>query len=160
MPWLGDAEAYFVSGTGETDTLYIFGVRPMNAGQIPEEIVRLRVPFNGPGAYQLPWDAVEYTVLVGGDVASAQYAGQQPTAGTLTLDAYDAAAGRITGMVVFDAVATSESHPYGPAARFEEGQFRVSVDPAVSWGSMRAAIGFDPLLLLAPARPSPRHLYD
>jgi hypothetical protein len=127
MPWLGEAEALFLAGTPNTDTLYLFGVRPSNTGQYPEEIIRLRVPFNGPGAYELAGDAVEFTVLVGGDVVSAQYAGQSPTAGTLTVDSYDPAAGVITGTVLFAAVAVTQFRPYGPAARFEGGRFRVHV---------------------------------
>jgi hypothetical protein len=126
-PWLGEAEALFVAGSTNTDTLYVFGVRPINAGQYPEEIIRLRVPFTGPGAYELSGEAVEFTVLVGGDVVSAQYAGQSPTAGTLTVDSYDAAAGLITGTVLFDAVAVTQFHPYGPAARFEGGRFRANL---------------------------------
>jgi hypothetical protein len=127
-PWAGDAEAIFVSGTSGTDTLYIFGIRPIVPDPYPEEILRVRVPFSGPGVYQLPGDAIEYAVLTGGDVYAGQYAGQDPVAGTLTVDAYDPATGSMAGTVEFDAVAASVLRPYGDAARFENGRFELRVD--------------------------------
>ena len=128
-PCAGDAEAYFVRGSAGTDTLYIFGIRPVNPDPYPEEVLRVRVPFIGPGAYQLSGDAVEFAVLTGGDVYAGQYAGQDPVAGTLTVHAYDPATGNMAGTVEFDAVAASVLRPYGPAARFEDGRFELRVDP-------------------------------
>lgn len=125
--WVGDAEAVLVRGATGTDTLYVLGVRPPNAGQYPEEIISVRVPFAGSGTYELAADAVEFTVLTGGDVVSAQYNGRSPTAGTLAVELYNAATGLITGTVAFDADARTEFRPYGPEARFASGRFRASV---------------------------------
>jgi hypothetical protein len=124
--WVGDAEALFVSGGPGTDTLYVFGVRPRNA-EYPLETISVRVPFQGPGSYELPGDAVEFVVLTGGDVVEAQYNGHSPTAGTLEVSSYEAATGLITGTVAFDADAMSQFQPYGPAARFDGGRFRANV---------------------------------
>jgi hypothetical protein len=123
--WLGDADALFVAGAN-TDTLYVFGVRPINAGPLPQETIRVRVPFNGPGAYELAGDAVDFVVLTGGDVVSAGYTGQSPAAGALVVDSYDPATELITGTVSFTAVAVSEYRPYGSSAQFDSGRFRAS----------------------------------
>jgi hypothetical protein len=123
--WVGNAQALVVSGTTGADTLYLFGLRRTSRPD-PEEVVRVRVPFTGPGAYELAGDAVEYAIIVGGDVVAGEYAGQSPAAGTLTVAAYDPTSGAMRGSVQFDAVAASEIRPYGPAARFEDGRFQVT----------------------------------
>jgi hypothetical protein len=121
-PWAGSAEAVLVGGE-PVDTLYLLGTRPTDT-DVPEEVIRVLVPFTGPGSYSLNRDAVAFTVLIGGDAVSAEYGGQGPTAGTLEVDTYDARSGVMSGTIEFDAEAVTDFRPYGPSARFENGRFR------------------------------------
>jgi hypothetical protein len=110
-------------GGEPVDTLYLLGTRPTDT-DVPEEVIRVLVPFTGPGSYSLNRDAVAFTVLIGGDAVSAEYGGQGPTAGTLEVDTYDARSGVMSGTIEFDAEAMTDFRPYGPSARFENGRFR------------------------------------
>jgi len=118
--WLGRSEALLVTGAADGDTLYLFGARPVNA-DLPDEVLRVRVAYEGPGVYQLDADAVEYAVYVGGDVVTAVYSGKTPMTGTLQVLSDR---GEITGKLEFDAQAATEFQPYGSAPRFADGQFR------------------------------------
>jgi hypothetical protein len=124
--WVGDAQAFFIPGAAGTDTLYLYGVRPSSAGQYQEEIITVRVPFDGPGLYELSGEAVDVVLLTGGDIVEGRYHGHRPKAGTLDLDSYDPASALLTGTVAFDAEAELDFQPYGPAARFV-GSFRARV---------------------------------
>ena len=125
--WVGDADALLVSGADDGDTLYVIGTRPVNAGQLPQDILTVRVPFEGAGSYQLTGNEVDLKVLTGGDVVSASYNGRSPIAGTLMVQSYDAVSGLITGTVAFEASSSSELQPYGAAPRFQDGRFRATV---------------------------------
>jgi hypothetical protein len=124
-PWVGRAEALLVGGAA-VDTLYLFGTRSSDT-DVPQETIRVLVPFTGSGSYSLESHAVAFTVLIGGDAVSAEYGGQSPTAGTVEVDTYDATTGLIDGRLVFDAEAMTDVQPYGPSARFAGGQFRARV---------------------------------
>ena len=121
-PWAGRAEALLVEGAA-VDTLYLIGTRSSDT-DVPEETIRVLVPFTGRGSYSLEPNAVAFTVLLGGDAVSAEYSGQSPTAGTVEVDTYDATTGLMSGRLVFDAEAVTDVQPYGPSARFASGQFR------------------------------------
>ncbi|CAN5627606.1 hypothetical protein BH23GEM5_BH23GEM5_26040 [soil metagenome] len=127
--WEGDASAMLIAGGTAGDTLYVLGTNPVNAGQLPISAVRVKVVFRGAGTYPLGPGAAEVIHLVGGDVVSAQYTtrgsvGTAGTGGTLTVREYGA--GWVSGSVVFDAVTTRQSAPYGSTARFD-GEFRARV---------------------------------
>lgn len=124
--WEGDASAMLIAGGATGDTLYVLGTNPVNAGQLPISAVRVRVVFRGAGTYTLGPGAAEVIHLLGGDVITAQYATSSSagTSGTLTVREYGV--GRVSGSVVFDAVATRQSAPYGSTARFD-GEFRARV---------------------------------
>jgi hypothetical protein len=127
--WEGDASAQLVPGGTAGDTLYVLGTSPVNAGQMPLSAVRVKVVFRGAGMYPLGPGAAEVIHLVGGDVITAQYTtggsvGTAGTGGTLTVREYGA--GWVSGSVVFDAVTTRQSAPYGSTARFD-GEFRARV---------------------------------
>ena len=122
--WLGHAAGELVAGSG-IDTLYLSATRRVATAQ--EETIELRIPFAGSGSYELGSDAVRFTVVVGGDQIWAEYLGQSPTAGTVVVESYDEASGSITGSVSFEAAAALDYRPYGGAARFEAGRFRISV---------------------------------
>jgi hypothetical protein len=125
-PWVGKSEALLV-GRGAVDTLYLFGTRSSDT-DVPEETIRVLVPFTGRGSYSLDRNAVAFTVLLGGDAVSAEYSGQSPTAGTVEVDTYDATTGLVSGSLAFDAEAVTNFQPYGPSARFGGGRFRARVD--------------------------------
>ncbi len=123
--WVGNAEALVAPGA-TIDTLYLFGVRASDS-HVPEEVITIRLPFTGAGSYSLSRDAVEFAVLIGGDVVEAEYIGRGPNAGTLVVDTYKTTAGSISGTLTFDAAAVRGSQRYGATASFTNGQFRASV---------------------------------
>jgi hypothetical protein len=128
-PWLGDAQASLANdGTGP-GTLYLLGLRPRNAGQVPQETIAFHLPFAGVGVYSLTGDAVRLTALVGGDGIVSEYGGQGPTVGTVEIDSYDAVTGVITGAASFvaDVAPRYEYRPHGSTARFTMGRFRACV---------------------------------
>jgi hypothetical protein len=94
---------------------------------IYEEVVRIRVRFQGVGHYVLDSTAVEITEVVGGDVAFGSYSGVGSSVGALDVTAYGGPGGIVDGTVRFD-VRRARS-PSSPILPFENGQFRATVSP-------------------------------
>ena len=128
QPWAGDAYATIVMRGAGTDTLYVTGVSPVNAGPMPAEVISLRVPFHGAGSYALDASAVDVRELLGGDVITASYAGSGTPAGTLEITSYGGPGGTIEGRVSFVVRSSGEfaSRGTGPI-QFEDGHFRAQV---------------------------------
>lgn len=129
-PWAGEGSATIVEGGDAGDTLHVFASRPVNAGSMPLESIRIRVLFNGAGSYQLGSGgagSAQLLELTGGDVVSAVYSTTAADAGTLTITSYDAAGGTIEGHVAFVAASSSEYRSYGATAAFEDGAFSARI---------------------------------
>lgn len=130
-PWLGEAYAVLVDGGEAGDTLYLGGSRPVNAGSMPLESVRIRVLFAGRGTYELGSSGIgraQLDELTGGDVVHATYSTTTLNAGRLVITSYDGPSGQIAGRVSFVAVSASPYRSYGAIASFEDGQFRATVN--------------------------------
>ena len=123
--WAGDVAAVLVSSAG-SDTLHISAARYRSTRDDPDESIRLKVPFSGPGEYPLSGEAVHFVVRVGGDMVIASYTGLLPDAGTLKVDTYDAVKAVVTGTVAFEA-GTSYDSPYGSRGQFSAGRFEASL---------------------------------
>ena len=123
-PWHGSASATLFPD-GSSDTLYVHGSSPPNAGSMPHQVVTFRIAgFTGPGTYQLEPADVTFRELVGGDVVVASYAGAGSPAGTIMVTRYDRMARVVEGAVHARTVFTYGHALHGTSAEFSNGAFQ------------------------------------
>ena len=92
--WQGQAEASFQGE--ERTTLVILGVLP--GGQaLPEEVVGIRLLFNGLGMYPVEPEAGFYYTVIGGDVVDRQYESFGSVDDQAVISRYDSTARIIEG---------------------------------------------------------------
>lgn len=130
-PWVGEASATLVDGGEAGDTLYIFGSRPVNAGQMPLEYIRISVLFRGTHEYALAsgtTDRAELVELTGGDVVHASYTLAEGSSGTLRITSWGGPGGEVEGRVSFMARSDSPYRSYGAVEFFTDGQFRATIN--------------------------------
>lgn len=126
-PWHGSASATLFPA-GSSDTLYVHGSSPPNAGSMPHQVVTFRIAgFTGPGTYQLEAADVTFRELVGGDVVVATYAGAGSPAGTIVVTRYDGVARVVEGGVHARTVFTYGHALHGTGAEFSNGVFRAQL---------------------------------
>ena len=123
--WRGEATVAVEPQTGGGHVLQLSALSPVGNGTAPFEIITIRVPFAGPGRYDLTGNQVSVTILLGGDVLTGTYAGSESDAGVLVISEFGSTPGDIVaGTLTFDAELESGETEYGPRFSFRDGQFR------------------------------------
>ena len=109
FPWLGAAEIH-VDNTN--DTLTFLGV----GASANDDVILLKIKFNGPGTYALAKNQAHYYSTVGGDVLTSNYELAPNDVGEFVISKYD------------------------PAGKLLEGSFKVSLKKTWSYGGNGADI--------------------
>jgi hypothetical protein len=126
-PWAGSGWAELSSNDEGDQFLRLYAGSPPGRDFGPDEAISIRVPFEGPGRYELGPDEVTFTLMTGGDVFSGEYDGAEPSAGVLEIDEFGGVDGFVEGTLHFEAVLESGHPTYGERFTFSNGRFRAIV---------------------------------